>query len=71
MALIAMGGQVKVNIEAPHGKSEVLLTTPEDCLLLAPEDWHTFEKVSGNPTLVVLASHDYDANDYITDRYQY
>ncbi|MEI6715466.1 MAG: FdtA/QdtA family cupin domain-containing protein [Verrucomicrobiota bacterium] len=45
------------------------LSRPDQCLLIQPQDWHQMESFSNNAILMVLASREYDPNDYIYQRY--
>jgi len=38
-------------------------------LILEPEDWHIMKNFKDNSILLVLASTEYDINDYLTERY--
>ncbi|WP_027327694.1 sugar 3,4-ketoisomerase [Helicobacter pametensis] len=70
LALIALGGQCQVTINS-HGKiSDFFLSSPSECLLLDPHDWHTMQDFSPNTTLLVLASEHYDPSDYIYEEPQ-
>jgi dTDP-4-dehydrorhamnose 3,5-epimerase-like enzyme len=68
--LFACGGKIRVGVESPGVKTEFLLVDPKEGLLLEPEDWHVFEALDPAAVLVVLCSHPYDPQDYITERYE-
>jgi hypothetical protein len=70
MALVSLGGKVRVYCQNPTGEEEFWLTKPNQCLLLDPEDWHTMDQFDPHTTLLVLASHEYDKADYITEKYR-
>lgn len=55
-----------------NGKEErsFLLDSPDQCLLIQPEDWHTMHSFSEDCILMVLASAYFDAADYIHTPYQ-
>lgn len=67
MVLIALGGSVSVLVKNSGGESHYLLSNAETGLYLAPEDWHTFEADGANTVLLVLCSHEFDKNDYISE----
>lgn len=46
-----------------------LLETPDVCLILEPQDWHTMD-FSSDAILLVLASENFDSDDYISEPYQ-
>jgi len=51
-------------------KEEVFeLDAPGKCLLLEPQDWHTMYDFTPDAILMVLASENFDAKDYIFDPY--
>ena len=63
LVLVAIAGSVTVEVRSRHG-GRFELTRPDQGLLLEPEDWHTFECRTG-AALLALASHGYDADDYV------
>ena len=68
LALICLYGCC--TIYTCDGKKEetFLLDSPNTCLILNPEDWHTMSIFSPNAILLVLASTHYDKNDYLCER---
>lgn len=68
-ALIAIAGNCVINNDSGLKKESFILDEPSKCLILSPEDWHTMEAFSKNCILMVLASTEYDVNDYIDDKY--
>lgn len=69
-ALVAVHGSCKVNVVNKNSKYVFTLDTPDTCLLLDPEDWHTMDDFSEDAVLLVLASELYDACDYVTEEYK-
>jgi hypothetical protein len=63
-ALISLGGSSIINIKNDHTSTKILLDSPTKMLLLEPEDWHTMQ-IEQYATLLVLASHKYDIQDYV------
>lgn len=49
------------------GKTEktYVLDSPDKCLILEPEDWHTMSGFSPDAMLMVIASTLFDSKDYI------
>ena len=45
------------------------LDSPEKCLLLEAEDWHTMSNFSKYCILLVIASEHYDKDDYIYEKW--
>lgn len=68
-ALIAVHGKVSIHMDDGLHAEDILLASPEQCLLVDPKDWHTmsFEKDS---VLLVIASHPFDRNDYVDEGYK-
>ena len=68
-ALVAVSGSCQVYVHNGKEENTFLLDTPDKCLILAPEDWHTIDNFTKDCVLLVLASEYYDPNDYIYGRY--
>jgi dTDP-4-dehydrorhamnose 3,5-epimerase-like enzyme len=65
MVLIAVHGRIRVQTENAAGeKQEFLLDSPEKGVYMPPYTWHVME-YSHDAVQVVLASTDYDPDDYI------
>jgi len=56
-----------------NGKDETsfVLDSPDQCLLIQPEDWHTMHSFSEDAILMVLASEYFDASDYVHTPYSF
>ncbi|WP_305862907.1 sugar 3,4-ketoisomerase [Helicobacter cholecystus] len=70
LALISLGGECRIDINAYGKKTFFHLTSPSMCLILEPYEWHTMHSFSPHTTLLVLASELYDAQDYIYEEPQ-
>jgi hypothetical protein len=46
------------------------LNKPSTCLILEPQDWHQMYDFSKDAILMVLASENFDQNDYIFEKYE-
>lgn len=68
-ALISVKGSCEIFINNGKQKNTVLLDSPEKCLILSPEDWHSMDKFSSDCVLLVLASDFFDKADYIDEEY--
>lgn len=68
-ALISLNGSCEIYIN--DGKQESLFTldSPSKCLIVDRKDWHTMDKFSERSILLVLASTEYDVEDYIDEPY--
>lgn len=69
MALVALGGPIKISGQTPAHDFLFELTSPDQALILEPEDWHEME-MSDNSVLLVLASQQYSKEDYFFDKYR-
>ncbi len=68
--LISINGSCEIFCENEElEKKTFKLDSPDKCLLLESEDWHTMQKFTKDCILLVLASEYYDANDYIDEKY--
>ena len=65
--LIAVHGKVKVLIKTPYEEEIVELDSPNKGLYIGPMIWREMFDFKNEAVLVVLASHEYDENDYIRD----
>ena len=68
-ALICTSGICNVFVNDNNLKENFLLNSPDQCLILNPQDWHTMSGFKNNATLFIAASEYYDPEDYITEPY--
>lgn len=66
-ALICVHGQYDIFVNDGQTQQTYILKSPNDCLLLNNDDWHTMEGKTKDSVLLVLSSEHYDVNDYIDD----
>jgi UDP-2-acetamido-3-amino-2,3-dideoxy-glucuronate N-acetyltransferase len=66
-ALICVNGSCKVNVDNGYERQEITLKSPEICLSISPGIWASQYAFSKDAVLMVLASHTYNAHDYIRD----
>jgi len=64
-ALIMLNGSCNVFVGDKNHSKKYQIDSPEKCLLLNPEDFHWMSNFSKNAILLVLASEEFDNNDYI------
>ncbi|RZK42503.1 MAG: WxcM-like domain-containing protein [Hymenobacter sp.] len=69
-AAICIRGNCTIYNDNGIEELSVLLDTPDKCLIIEPEDWHTMHSFSSDAILMVLASEYFDAADYIHTPYQ-
>ncbi len=62
-ALICLSGECEVEIRLKGECTTYRMERANQCLILHPEDWHLL-KPSKGAVILVLASKEYDANDY-------
>jgi dTDP-4-dehydrorhamnose 3,5-epimerase-like enzyme len=68
-ALICIKGSCSVRWNNGKTRDSVILNSPDELLLVMPEDYHTMSEFSKDSILLVLASEYYDKNDYIGEDY--
>ena len=69
-AAICIRGYCTIYNDNGVEESSVLLDSPDKCLIIEPEDWHTMHGFSEDAILMVLASEYFEASDYIHTPYQ-
>jgi acetyltransferase-like isoleucine patch superfamily enzyme/dTDP-4-dehydrorhamnose 3,5-epimerase-like enzyme len=65
--LVCVKGTVHVVVDDGLTRQEIVLDRPEIGIYVKPLVWGTQYKYSGDAVLLVFASHQYDASDYIRD----
>jgi len=68
-ALVCLNGSCEIYVHDGHTEHTYLLDSPEKCLILEKEDWHTMDQFTTGSTLLVLASSKYNLDDYIDEPY--
>lgn len=68
-AMICLSGSCIVYNNDGKKEQEFLLDDPTKCLILEPKDWHQMKDFSANCVLQILASRNYDIDDYIDETY--
>lgn len=69
--LVCINGSVNVLLDDGQTHEEHILNASHTALLIPPGIWATLHRYSANATLIVFASHNYDADDYIRDYEQF
>jgi dTDP-4-dehydrorhamnose 3,5-epimerase-like enzyme len=64
-ALIMLNGSCNVFVGDVNHSTKYEMNSPEKCLLLMPEDFHWMSNFSENSILLVLASEEFNKEDYI------
>lgn len=66
-AMVCLQGKCEVIVKKYQQEECFLLEKPNEILILEPDDWHEMKSFEQSPILLVVASHFYDANDYIKE----
>jgi hypothetical protein len=68
-ALICLSGSCRIYTH--NGQEEIVyyLDSPDQCLVLEPEDWHVMDNFTEEAILLVVANQPYDQADYIAEPY--
>jgi len=69
-ALVCIKGSCVIDCNNGYEKKTITLDEPDTVLLLMPEDYHTMHSFTSDTVLLVIASENYDADDYIKEDYQ-
>ncbi|MCX6155652.1 MAG: FdtA/QdtA family cupin domain-containing protein [Candidatus Kapabacteria bacterium] len=69
-ALICLKGYCEIHNNSGKVTEIINLDSPDKCLILNPEDWHTMQNFSSDAILLVAASEYYDKSDYIDEEYK-
>lgn len=68
-AAVCIKGECKIFNNNGNEKEVFHLGNPSSCLILEPVDWHQMYDFSPDAILMVLASENFDENDYIFEKY--
>lgn len=69
-AITCLTGTCRIYINDGKSEKEYFLSSPNQCIILQPEDWHIMDSFSESCILLVLANELYDASDYIDEPYE-
>ncbi|HKI77464.1 MAG TPA: FdtA/QdtA family cupin domain-containing protein [Ignavibacteriaceae bacterium] len=69
-AAICLHGSCKVTNNDGVKKEVFVLDHPSKCLILEPEDWHSMHDFTKDAVFLVLASTEFDPDDYIYGEYK-
>ena len=67
-ALIMINGSCDVYVGKTNKHIKYKIDSPSKCLLLNPEDFHWMSNFTENSVLLVLASEEFDKDDYIYEK---
>lgn len=63
--LICLGGQCEIVVDNGKDREVITLDSPDTMLIIKPCIWREIRNMSKNATLMVLASAEYNEEDYI------
>jgi len=69
--VIAVSGSFEFELFDGQNKIKYTLNQPDQGLLIVPGIWRNLNNFSGGGICLVLASHEYDEDDYIRDYQEY
>lgn len=69
-AAVCIKGSCVISNDNGNTKEEFLLDSPDKCLLLYPEDFHSMHHFTNDAILLVMASELFDPEDYIYEPYK-
>jgi len=67
--LICVHGSCTVTCNNGQGNEQFELSSPDKCLYVDRDDWHTMQDFTDGAVLLVLASTKYTVEDYIDEPY--
>lgn len=70
-AAICLRGSCLIYNDDNQVQQDFNLNSPDQCLILEPQDWHQMYQFTEDAILMVLASEYFDPDDYIYDKYQH
>lgn len=68
-AMVCLHGSCIVYNNNGKKEEEFLLDNPRKCLIIEPEDWHSMTNFTKDCVIQVLASENFDPQDYIYEPY--
>lgn len=69
-AAVCLKGSCIVSNNDGEKKEEFVMDSPDKCLILEPNDWHTMHHFTPDAIFMVLASEPFEQADYIFEPYQ-
>lgn len=69
-AAVCVSGSCIISNDDGKVQEEFILDSPDKCLLLYPKDFHSMHHFTEGSILLVLASENFDPEDYIYEPYR-
>ena len=70
-AAICLRGSCLIYNDDNQIQQDFNLNSPDQCLILEPQDWHQMYQFTEDAILMVLASEYFDPDDYVYHKYQH
>ncbi|GAB3262738.1 hypothetical protein GCM10027347_28650 [Larkinella harenae] len=67
--IICLKGNTRIYTHNGRSETWFTLDTPQQCLILEPQDWHCLDELSAGALLLVLSNEPYDPADVIYSPY--
>ncbi|WP_234734113.1 sugar 3,4-ketoisomerase [Tellurirhabdus bombi] len=67
-AVVCLRGSCRIGIANGFQEIEYSLHSPQQCLVLRPEDWHFVDSFSEDAIMIVLSNTTYSAADYFVEK---
>jgi hypothetical protein len=67
-ALACVAGSCRVFVADGRQERHFTLSQPDECLVLAPGDWHVMDRFSSDAVLLVISNALYDPAEYVLER---
>ena len=68
-AAICITGRCDIHMDNGIYKENFILDSPDKCIIIEPEDWHTMSNFTPDAILLVFASEPFKKEDYIYEKY--
>lgn len=68
-AVVCLQGGVEIVVERADTTTSYVLDSPDQCLVLEPEDWNLLRNFRDTAIVLVVSNEYYEADDYIYERY--
>jgi hypothetical protein len=67
-AVVCLRGSCRIGVANGLEETEYSLQSPQQCLILRPEDWHFVDRFSDDAIMIVLSNTTYSAADYFEEK---
>lgn len=68
-ALVPVKGSCRVSVtDSQKNETQIILSSPDQCLIIHPGEWHIMDNFSEDAVLLVMSNEYYDKNDYFFEK---